>query len=182
MSKKIKWERWPDPFDPVIRSHEKTDFTDSYEEKVDIGPCLVGPKGIIPVREGNKPSNLYNFWMGHCNFDLTENLVHQLAMVEGVESFECFSRYRFRMAIGKAFESREVRKRIYRLLNPQKQQKTTKIIDSPIIKHLTNKYTHWAIIELPNGKIETIGDFSEDMVNAKLEKFENVGKVTKSFQ
>ena len=52
----------------------------------------------------------YECWVGHANFDITEEIVFELNYnIPGVEYFKPLSRYRFLVGIGKAFDFRKVR-------------------------------------------------------------------------
>jgi hypothetical protein len=54
----------------------------------------------------------YDCWVGHTNFNLTENIKEELNKVEGVEVLKICSRYRFFIGIGRMFDFKEVRKNI----------------------------------------------------------------------
>lgn len=126
---RIIWKKWCDPLAALVYGNEDEDpdalsaNDDFYEDdevnwqpqktnNVKVGPCIVGPSGIVPMSESNIPSKLYNFWMGHANFDLGNGLADKIANVDGVETFDCFTRYRFRIAVGHAFSSDEVKEMI----------------------------------------------------------------------
>jgi len=66
------------------------------------------PMGPIPFTEYTQPSKVFNFWVGHSNFNLTEGLVQALEQVDGVEIMTLFTRYRCRIGIGEMFPDREV--------------------------------------------------------------------------
>ena len=51
-------------------------------------------------------------WMGHTNFDITEDIKNELDSTEGVEVLKICSRYRFFVGIGKMFDFKDVRKMI----------------------------------------------------------------------
>ena len=54
----------------------------------------------------------FNCWMGHTNFDITEDIKNELDSTEGVEVLKICSRYRFFVGIGKMFDFKDVRKMI----------------------------------------------------------------------
>lgn len=122
MKNKIVWEKWIDPFltnlDEIElpdddEEEEKKAYRDSYEraeamqrsgpKRSYTGPVMVGPMGMIPLNEHNTPSKVYCFWMGHTNFNISPTIAAKIANVPGVEALDIFTRYRFRVAIGKAF-------------------------------------------------------------------------------
>ena len=78
---------------------------------------LATPLGLIPMTEWSTPSKVFNFWMGHTNFRITKNIQDIIDGTDGVETFDVFSSYRFRIAIGKAFDSIEVKKELMNKLN-----------------------------------------------------------------
>lgn len=46
----------------------------------------------------------YNLYIAHTNFRITVNIVNFLCDVEGVESVDILSPYRFKVSVGKLFE------------------------------------------------------------------------------
>lgn len=115
---------------------------DSGEQKGNTGPCVIGPMGVIPMHESNIPSKMYNFWMGDTNFDLTNDIAKKIESCTGVESLDVYSRYRFRIAIGRAFNQRDVKTGIEKIIDetcpnkpPEKQSpppNSSRIISRPI--------------------------------------------------
>jgi hypothetical protein len=61
----------------------------------------------------------YDCWLGHTNFDITEDTKNILDHVDGVEMLTICSRYRFFIGIGQMFDFSEVRKRIEDSIIPQ---------------------------------------------------------------
>lgn len=58
----------------------------------------------------------FDCWIGHTNFNLTEQLKDQLDSIEGVEMLKIYSRYRFLVGVGRMFDFSEVRKNIEKLI------------------------------------------------------------------
>ena len=54
----------------------------------------------------------FDCWMGHTNFDITEDIKNELDSTDGVEVLKICSRYRFFVGIGKMFDFKDVRKMI----------------------------------------------------------------------
>ena len=77
----------------------------------------------IPEALANEISLATNFdcWIGHTNFNLTEQLKNKLDQIEGVEMLKIYSRYRFLVGVGRMFEFSDVRKDIEGLLNDYKE-------------------------------------------------------------
>jgi hypothetical protein len=151
---KIYWERWVDPYgenseefawpideeEDFLSQNDPKDWDDEEDDlRFSLEPQMVTnskplkvvstPLGIIPILEHSVPSRVFKFWIGHCNFPITTP-IHMLIdnNVAGVETFDVFTKYRFRIGVGKAFRHAEVRKqveeKIFAYLNQIEQQKT----------------------------------------------------------
>lgn len=123
MEKKIIWERWDDPLKSAIDDY-KSVIKDTFDEHIANehvppemvldrafpirGPILLSNMGPIPIHEANTPSKIFNFWIGHANFYITEDIAETICEVQGVEVFNVWSPYRFRLGIAKAFVDRDV--------------------------------------------------------------------------
>lgn len=86
-------------------SEEEAEQTNIRYNKIN---AIATNMGIIPYNEYTDCSKIFNFWVGHTNFDLTKKIVDIIEATEGVETLDIFTRYRFRVAFGKAFSDREV--------------------------------------------------------------------------
>jgi hypothetical protein len=77
--------------------------------------------GVIPINENTASNKIFNFWMGHTNFDITKDIVDTIEETSGVESLDIFTRYRFRISVGKAFDDsqimRDINDRVYEHLD-----------------------------------------------------------------
>lgn len=117
---KIIWEKWEDPFlaiEPLPEdedNEEYPDFASAYQDEEESEPqdadalILYSSMGIIPYNEKIPSSKIFNFWVGHTNFDITNNVQQIISSVTGVEILDIFTRYRFRIAVAKAFKDRDV--------------------------------------------------------------------------
>ncbi len=74
------------------------------------------PMGIIPVTEHTSAGRIFNFWTAHTNFRMTKNIMESINDTDGVETFDVFTAYRWRIAIGKAFSSIVVKERVMKNL------------------------------------------------------------------
>jgi hypothetical protein len=117
----IIWEKWRDPygyddlsdFNEQIKQQQETlidENEDDYgNEKPNIDtfkykiPFMFTPMGIIPYSENTASNKIFNFWTGHTNFNLSAKICDIIENTEGVETLDIFTRYRFRVSIGKAF-------------------------------------------------------------------------------
>ena len=168
--KKIVWEKFKDPLKDVIE-----------EEDGDLkelpGKALITPQGILPLSEETLLSNKYNLWIAHVNFDITQALAESLEEIPGVEALDIFSRYRFRIAIGKLFEENETKILVEGLMgclsnNVEVLDKETKKNVKNLIETLIDK--NYVIYVLPNGKIISyVNDKIENLME-KIEFFESV--------
>jgi len=142
----IVWQKWIDPFgrdDQILDKEEFEEFDnyvienedndDNSEDKAKLNEFLADkrirygikviatPMGIIPVNDHTSSGKIFNFWMGHTNFDITKKVAEIIEITEGVESLDVYTRYRFRISVGKAFEDsivmRNINKNVYRELS-----------------------------------------------------------------
>jgi hypothetical protein len=140
---KIIWQKWVDPFgyDDIDEAEEAgpdQDYYEDYEneEQNNNGKNLESysgiynpkyvkviatPMGVIPINENTASNKIFNFWMGHTNFDITKDIVDTIEETSGVESLDIFTRYRFRISVGKAFDDsqimRDINDRVYEHLD-----------------------------------------------------------------
>lgn len=122
----IVWEKWIDPFGD---DHEETkwidyssdnknhDYDDEDEDAISDQDLqlpekpikvIASPLGLIPYNEYTASSKIFNFWIGHTNFNISNKIKSIIETTDGVEILDIFTRYRFRIAIGKCFENSEV--------------------------------------------------------------------------
>lgn len=88
--------------------HEEDEEDEEFEDDIksdDNKPVKViaSPMGLIPYNEHTASSKIFNFWVGHTNFSITKDIVDIMENTDGVEILDIFTRYRFRVAIGKCF-------------------------------------------------------------------------------
>ena len=127
----VVWEKWQDPFEAAdsIPTHstpedfiEQPEYIDDLnqeehepqEESEDLQienkkiRAILTPFGLIPYDETNNLNSMFNFWVGHTNFDITAPILKIIEKTPGVEILDIFSRYRFRIGIGKLFTAGSV--------------------------------------------------------------------------
>lgn len=134
MQNLIIWQKWMDPFgsdddeildqlEPEFYDEENNPIKAEGEREIEEGEdknskktssirVMATPMGIIPITENTSSSKIFNFWMGHTNFSITHRVAEIIEETEGVETLDVFTRYRFRIAIGKAFTDSSVMKNI----------------------------------------------------------------------
>lgn len=121
----VVWEKWVDPFGEALEEAKWTDYDNQIDDLEDIDfiedegiessrpiKAIATPMGIIPYNELTSPAKLFNFWVGHTNFNITKKVATIIERTPGVEILDIFTRYRFRIAIGKCFSDSETMKRI----------------------------------------------------------------------
>jgi hypothetical protein len=70
--------------------------------------AIITPMGIIPYDEYNAASKIFNFWIGHTNFNISKSVSSIIENAEGVETLDIFTRYRFRIGIARLFKPSDV--------------------------------------------------------------------------
>ena len=114
----IIWEKWVDPYGNDLDTVEwpgydnediiNDDHHDENNIKYKKINVIATTMGIIPFNEHTDCTKIFNFWIGHTNFDITKNIAQLLQSIHGVETLDVFTRYRFRISFGKAFEDRDI--------------------------------------------------------------------------
>jgi hypothetical protein len=117
----IVWEKW---VDPLGNEEENTFINESYNQEdeptiIKTKPIkmLMTPMGMIPYNENTAASSIFNFWVGHTNFDISSEICSLIEEADGVETLDIFTRYRFRVGIGKVFDDGEIMRQINNLIN-----------------------------------------------------------------
>jgi hypothetical protein len=133
----IMWQKWIDPFageeitepehDPYLGeilddadiTYKELPDNIKYAQQNNI-KVIATPMGIIPINENTLSSKIFNLWVGHTNFNISQNIAATIEQTEGVETLDIFTRYRFRISVGKAFDDsavmRNINKRVYKEL------------------------------------------------------------------
>uniref|UniRef100_A0A6M3LF61 Uncharacterized protein n=1 Tax=viral metagenome TaxID=1070528 RepID=A0A6M3LF61_9ZZZZ len=131
----IFWQRWQDPFTQIKDQIEKqsrsqninkANFSGSYEDEYESAqhiqsfpmistPMMPTPMGLMPIPTPDISS--FNFWIGHTNFNITKTIFDLLDKMPGIETLECSSPYRFRIAIGRAFNENIVKNNIAQMIS-----------------------------------------------------------------
>lgn len=144
LTNKIIWQKWLDPFgnesddteyDPYTGNYYEEEHYDNTEEEEENEDeilkrnllknkqvkVIATPMGIIPMNENTMSGKIFNFWMGHTNFNITKKVADIIEQTDGVETLDIFTRYRFRIGVGKAFDDssvmRTINKRVYNEIN-----------------------------------------------------------------
>lgn len=150
----IKWQKWLDNLEDIVTYDEN-------EEEIIIPnkPQVITIAGIVPTD--------FNFWIGHTDFYLTENIEQIISKTPGVELLDIVTNYRFRLGIGMAFNEKEVKLAIQENIGVKKEP----VPEAESAKQKITK-PYWAIYTAPNGKTEHFESDNEEEVYTKLELFE----------
>jgi hypothetical protein len=119
---KIGWQK----YESLLHDQLNSPLLDSIYYKfanaaTDVEPLHEGEEELdsqlmIPIDErlieNISLANNFECWMGHTNFNITEEIKNILNETEGVEILKICSRYRFFVGIGKMFNFSDVRRRI----------------------------------------------------------------------
>lgn len=125
----IIWQKWFDPFgsdedtniEPkhLLENSEKLNDHLEYSEETEEDHisskpvrAIATPMGLIPYTENTASGKIFNFWIGHTNFSITKKIANIIENADGVETLDVFTRYRFRIAIGKVFDASKIMKQI----------------------------------------------------------------------
>ena len=146
ITKKIGWQKYEDMIQnqlqsPLLNSiyeslssaQEELDLEEFTEEELEILAEAQNSLGstysqqIIPIdpkmMEHVNLSANFDCWLGHTNFNITEDVLTKLEELDGVEVLKVCSRYRFFVGIGKMFDFKEVRKTIENTFIKSKENK-----------------------------------------------------------
>jgi len=129
----IVWEKWYCPFgqdDPeaeaVLDEAVLEDFLQDIDDENSGGltsipedtnklskqfggqKFMITPMGVMPITDNTISTKIFNFWTGHTNFNISKNVANIIQKCDGVESLDIFTRYRFRISIGKVFRESQV--------------------------------------------------------------------------
>ena len=123
----VYWEKWVDAYEGDIdaideeeRIDEEDDFGIAFElseeealhKNIKSIQTIFTPFGALPLTEHSLASNHFKFWVGHTNFKITRPFHNIISGIEGVETLDIFTPYRFRISVGKLFRDRDVMSKI----------------------------------------------------------------------
>lgn len=183
-----------DEDDEDFEESENDVFADDEDDDGDFNPVnlklpkvLITPMGPFKLDDSLNPFRHFEFWMGHCNFNLSPKVVSILEKTPGVEILKVLTRYTFVVGIGNMFDFHDVRENIEKqLLSPKKISSS---IDNIEYKNILldrydrlSKNKYWAILILPDGKIdeitsEIVDDEFMQMLNLYKESRDNCNAV-----
>jgi len=113
----------PKEIEEIMEDEESWDdeeMDELEESPIDVKQVKMGimatPMGIIPITEHTAAGQVFNFWTAHTNFRMTQSILNIVDLTDGIESVDVFTPYRWRIAIGKVFDSSTVKNNVMRNL------------------------------------------------------------------
>lgn len=163
----IRWKEFEDPFEAVIREKESNGFDNDHSSI----PIFHGPMGPIPITEGGLASRRFKFWMGFTNFRVARRkIIDIIDNVDGVESFDIETPYRFRISVAQLFDDNSVKKlvedNVFDFLKKE-SAKTSK--NEKLTNLLKSQYKYWAVLHRSEKKPIILHSDNQDELEEKVE-------------
>ena len=130
----VYWEKWVDVYQEEIDEIDQalSEFEDLQDLEYDIDPemmeklesmanmpsikTIMTPFGMMSLTEQSLASNHFKFWVGHTNFKLLKKHSKIIGSVEGIESVDILTPYRFRISVAKLFVDRDAMAKVRKAL------------------------------------------------------------------
>lgn len=94
----------------VVQIEEDSEEDYEYENEEIVQNVMVSlPDSVISEAA---ITTAFDCWIGHTNFNITQDVKNKIDKIDGIEMSKVHSRYRFFIGIGKMFDFKEVRKDI----------------------------------------------------------------------
>jgi hypothetical protein len=112
--KDIYWEHWLDPLEEIeplpegLQDAIEEDGEDYQVMSMTASKAIFGAMGYLTATEDNLVAKKFKFWVGQANFSITANIAEVISLVQGVETLDIWTRYRFRVGIGTLFEDKKI--------------------------------------------------------------------------
>lgn len=180
-TKKIAWESWNSKIEEV----EEDDILDvaednnEYEEGsenqyIGINPealfampkTVHTPIGEYPSDSLLRPSQRWDCWIGHTNFDITKDIANEIEKIDGVEVLKIIGRYSFFIGVARMFDIKDVRRDIdanvcnyteEEILSDSELQETV-----DLVKKQLQSADYWSILVGPRGEVEYVSSNKMD--------------------
>ena len=162
MSKRIVWEHWEEPedhIDKIINSmasedDPEEDFFPENDQASFAFPMMIQqntPFGLYAANDPFRPTEMFDCWILHTNFDLDKSAVLKIAKTPGVEAAKLMTRYRCSVGISPMFDIRDVRTHLQESLCGNENDELVEAIRSQI-----SHYKEWAIYKDGSGAVKYI--------------------------
>jgi|TARA_R100000742_G_C4262212_1_gene80021 hypothetical protein len=130
----VYWEKWVDVYQEEIDEIDQalSEFEDLQDLEYDIDPemmekleemsnmpsikTIMTPFGMMPLTEQSLASSHFKFWVGHTNFKILKRHSKIIGSVDGIESIDILTPYRFRISVAKLFLDRDVMAQVRKVL------------------------------------------------------------------
>jgi len=181
LARELPPEIWPG--DEVQATYLDSHEMDSPQEIFLNTPKVIyTPMGPYPLESTLKPSDRWDCWIGHTNFDITNSIADKIEASDGVEALKIMGRYSFFVGIGKLFDIKDVRSTIENELCVYTEQellsdKDTQATVDLVKKQLESK-EYWSILVCPNGNVEYI--VSDNMDKVYLDGLSKLSELKKN--
>ena len=135
------------------------------------------PLGVYPEDSLLKPSDRWDCWIGHTNFDITNSVVAKLdSEIDGVEALKILGRYSFFVGVGRLFDIAQVRKDIETLLCGYTEQEVLNDsemrVTVDLVKEQLESKKYWSLFVSVEGEVEYI--VSDEMDKRYLDGLNNL--------
>jgi len=201
--RKIRWEYWQHPLggsrewvpEDEARPSEYmgADHEDDDGDEVEDGfvrpdrlaalPVLIPTSaGLVPTKIAADTTKAFDFWTGHANFNISEEVLEEIEEFPGVETLDVLTRYRFKVGFGKAFaaggwNTSRIRRGIERLLGADPSSRDGRPdVDRAIVEvesEAREKGQFWALLALPNGSVDFVRSGDDRAVVRRLADYVN---------
>tara|TARA_Y100000385_G_scaffold291321_1_gene368579 strand:+ start:1606 stop:2223 length:618 start_codon:yes stop_codon:yes gene_type:complete len=161
---------------------------DQFDELASVSIPLVvqTPIGVFPQDSFFLPSNRWDCWLGHTNFDITHNLQNKIEEVAGVENLKTIGRYTFFVGVAPLFKMASVRREIEKVAcvyteNEILSDSNIKIAVEEVKNQIADK-SYWSIFVGIDGNIDYCISDAMDIgylrdVNKLVTKKESLGGI-----
>lgn len=183
--KSLAWESWNSKFDTVEDELQDNPESKNEEDTESEGMELLFPSeslfmppksrttpiGEYPEDSLLKPSDRWDCWICHTNFDITNDIVELIEGISGVEVLKIMGRYSFFIGVAKMFDIKEVRHDIESSLCTYTEEEIfsndeiNKTVN--LVKEQLQETEYWSILVSPHGDVEYIS--SDKMDKAYLD-------------
>lgn len=170
--RRIVWSRWREPFQHIQTPEG---------ENIAAFPVFATPFGFVSQKMQPGLKSDMKFYVGDTNFDIGQVEAEIINNSEGVDIFDIFTRYRFRVSPGKCFKAWDVMRNIEINLGCKSKYGLTEATIYELRALKSNLYAQkkkWIVFVLPNGKYEYYVDNNDNVkFNNMLAKYKESQKI-----
>lgn len=169
--RKIAWESWNAKIEAINYTDDNPNEDESFSEDdfselvpSDIFISQINmvhtPIGTYPENSLLKPSDRWDCWICHTNFDITSDIADKIEKLEGIEVLKILGRYSFFIGVARMFDIKDVRKDLenelcnyteQEILSDNEIQKTVDLVKSQL-----QSSDYWSILVSPSGEVEYV--------------------------